>query len=55
MFGIQPELASEYAQVKLGIEEKILEGILRSCNVEEADINTVRKRIDYFRRHAYEI
>ncbi len=55
MIGLQPELACEYAQVKLGIEEKILEGILRSCNVEEADINIVRKRIDYFRRHAYEI
>ena len=55
IFGLQPELAAEYAQVKLGIEEKILEGILRSCNVEETDVNIVKKRIDYFRRHAYEV
>ena len=55
IFGLQPELAEEYAQVKLGIEEKILEGILRSCNVEETDVNIVKKRIDYFRRHAYEV
>ena len=48
VFGHQPELASEYARVKLGIEQKILEGILRSCNVSESDINIVRKRIDYF-------
>ncbi len=47
-FEFQPELAKEYAGVKLGIEQKILDGILRSCNVNESDVNIVRKRIDYF-------
>ena len=48
-FDLQPELASEYARVKLGIEQKILDGIMRSCNVCESDIHLVKKRIEYFR------
>ena len=55
VFGQQYQLAKEYAGVKLGIEQKILDGILRSCNVSESDVNIVKSRIDYFRRKAYEI
>ncbi|MCQ2546697.1 MAG: class I SAM-dependent methyltransferase [Clostridia bacterium] len=47
-----PELAGEYALVKLGIEEKIRDGILKSCNVNEADLLTVEKRIEYFEKMA---
>ena len=52
MFGRQPELAGEYARVKLGIEEKILDGIMRSCNVSESDVDIVRRRIEYFKEFA---
>ncbi len=47
-----PELAGEYALVKLGIEEKIRKGILKSCNICEADIAAVEKRMEYFRKMA---
>ena len=49
-FALNPELAKEYAGVKLGIEQKILEGILRSCNVSESDVSIVKRRIEYFNR-----
>ena len=50
IFGHQPDLAKEYAGVKLGIEQKILDGIMRSCNVSESDINIVKKRIEYYKK-----
>ncbi len=49
-FEIHPELASEYAAVKLGIEEKILEGMLKSETVTRDEIETVRGRISYFNK-----
>ena len=52
LFESQPELAREFARVRLGIEEKILEGILRSCNVSESNVDAVKQRIDYFSRHS---
>ncbi|MGX8774126.1 MAG: hypothetical protein ACSW8G_03610, partial [Bacillota bacterium] len=50
VFAHQPELAMEYAGVKMGIEQKILDGILKSCNLCESDINIVKRRIEYFKR-----
>ncbi|MCQ2545202.1 MAG: class I SAM-dependent methyltransferase [Clostridia bacterium] len=50
-----PNLAKEYALVKLGIEEKIMDGILKSCNINDADIHTVEKRIKYFEELADEV
>lgn len=50
MIGGNPELAREYALVKLGIEEKIRRGILKSCNINDADIMNVEKRIEYYER-----
>lgn len=47
-----PELAGEYALVKIEIEEKIRAGILKSCNVSEQNIRLVEERIAYFRRFA---
>ena len=44
----QPELAAEYARVKLGIEEKILEGMQRSASVAPEEIEQVKARIEYF-------
>ena len=44
----QPELAAEYARVKLGIEEKILEGMQRSDSVAPEEIEQVKARIEYF-------
>lgn len=55
MAASNPELAREYALVKLGIEEKIRNGILKSCNINDADIHTVEKRIKYFEEVADEI
>ena len=49
LFDAQPKLASEYAAVKLGIEEKILAGMQRSDHVDPAEIETVKKRIEYFK------
>ena len=49
LFDTQPELAAEYAAVKLGIEEKILAGMQRSETVSEGEIDTVKKRIAYFK------
>ena len=49
LFVSQPDLAAEYAGVKLGIEQKKLDGILRSCNVLESDIHIVKNRIKYFK------
>lgn len=44
----QPELAAEYARVKLGIEEKILDGMQRSASVAPEEIEEVKARITYF-------
>ena len=48
LFEIQPELAAEYARVKLGIEEKILDGMQRSASVAPEEIEEVKARITYF-------
>ena len=53
LFARQPALAREYAKVKLDIEHKILEGIMRSCNVSESDVRIVQNRINYFTECAY--
>ncbi|MBQ3321730.1 MAG: SAM-dependent methyltransferase [Firmicutes bacterium] len=52
---LQPDLARDYAAVKLGIEEKILEGMHRSSNVTDCALRRVERRIDYFRSYGYEI
>lgn len=49
MFENQPDLATEYAAVKLGIEEKILEGMSRSENIGREERDKVEKRIAYFK------
>ncbi|MBR0457506.1 MAG: SAM-dependent methyltransferase [Firmicutes bacterium] len=51
----QPDLAREYAAVKLGIEQKILEGMHRSSNVADCELRSVERRIDYFRSYGYEV
>ena len=51
----QPELARDYAAVKLGIEQKILEGMRRSSNVSDCELHNVERRIDYFRSYGYEV
>ena len=48
LFAIQPDLAAEYAGVKLCIEEKILEGMQRSASVDPEEIEQVKARIAYF-------
>ena len=48
----QPELAAEYARVKLGIEEKILEGMQRSDSVAPPLLAVVKERIAYFQKYA---
>lgn len=55
MYRAQPELAAEYAAVKLGIEEKILDGILKGSTVDAARKETVEKRIEYFKRFVNEV
>lgn len=52
IFAEQSSLAAEYAAVKLGIEEKILEGMRRSEAVYPDELETVKKRIDYFRKRS---
>ena len=49
LFETQSELAKEYASVKCGIEEKILEGMQRSETVSESELETVKQRIAYFK------
>lgn len=51
LFEQQPELAAAYAQVKLGIEEKILEGMQRSSCVSGEERESVSRRIKYYRNH----
>lgn len=48
LFSTQPDLAAEYAGVKRGIEEKILEGMQRSASVAPEEIEQVKARIEYF-------
>ena len=48
LYETQPELTAEYARVKLGIEEKILEGMQRSASVAPEEIEQVKARIVYF-------
>lgn len=48
----QPELAAEYARVKLSIEEKILEGMQRSDSVAPPLLAVVKERIAYFQKYA---
>ena len=50
LFKTQPELAAEYAGVKLGIEEKILEGMQRSDSVAPSLLSVVKERIAYFQK-----
>lgn len=49
LFDTQPELAAEYAAVKCGIEEKILDGMQRSEKVSDRVLDSVKKRIAYFK------
>ena len=42
------KLAEEYAGVKLQIEEKILDGIMKSSCPEKEQLKIVKSRIDYF-------
>lgn len=49
LFDTQPELAAEYAAVKCGIEEKILDGMQRSENVSDSELDSIKKRIAYFK------
>ena len=51
----QSDLARDYAAVKLGIEEKILEGMRRSSSVTDCELHNVERRIDYFRSYGYEV
>ena len=51
LFESQPELAGEYAAVKLGIEEKILEGMKRGSGVSADEITQQQRRVEYFRNY----
>ena len=55
MLSSQPDLARDYAAVKLGIEVKILEGMRHSSNVSDCELHNVERRIDYFRSYGYEV
>ena len=48
----QPQLAAEYAAVKCGIEQKILNGMMRGTNVPQSDVESVQERISYFRKYS---
>ena len=47
----QPELSREYAAVKLGIEEKIPEGMKRGSGVSAEEIAQQQNRVEYFRNY----
>lgn len=55
LFSSQPDLAREYAAVKLGIEQKILDGMRRSSAVTDHELNIVEQRVEYFRSYSNEI
>ena len=52
LYETQPDLAAQYARVKLGIEEKILEGMQRSDSVAPPLLTAVKERIAYFQKYS---
>ena len=46
----QHDLALEFAYVKLGIDEKILAGLYKGNSADAEQIQTIKDRIEYWRK-----
>ena len=50
LFETQGQLAAEYADVKLAIEQKVMDGMQRSAHLDSDELDIVNQRIAYFRK-----